>query len=172
VDLRDIAIVGDRVIAVGDNGVILASGIPPQVTAYTTWTTSEGLDSSTRNAALDPNGDGVPNGIAYLFGLPALGPVSPAWTELRPRVVSLPDSLALSFTLPFELPEDVILSIDRSTSLAPNEWSLLTWRTRSQSWPSAFVSELVHPDGSIEVTLDLGGELETTEFFRLRVTFQ
>ena len=88
---------------------------------YAAWVAGYGLGGMAAEAGADPDGDGMANVVEYAFGTTPDAADSSAWLP-TPRVGE-DGSIALCFSLPLELPADLVCSVEASDDLAA--WQLI-----------------------------------------------
>ncbi|MCX6874353.1 MAG: proprotein convertase P-domain-containing protein [Verrucomicrobia bacterium] len=140
---------------------------------YSHWIYEEGAAFSQRGQYQDPNGDRIPNAVAYALGLPAVGPVPAAALARLPKAVleRTPESRGgIVLGLPERMQPDVTLSIEASPGLTAGTWAEVARRTGTGAWQ---LSSARHPalrtqrSGGVEVTT-FTEDLAAQRFYRLR----
>ncbi|MEI6860761.1 MAG: immunoglobulin domain-containing protein, partial [Verrucomicrobiota bacterium] len=140
--------------------------------AFATWAAAMPLTGPDAQPSADPHHTGVPNLLAYAFGLNALSPD----VELLPQVSLFADSngphAQITFTIPANL-TDVIYAVEVSGDLA-------VWTpghtygpgfVNGAGLPTQEVSRTPNPDGSqVIVVRDISGAPGEARFIRVRVT--
>lgn len=147
-----------------------ASATTGSTTAYDLWAADYpaflALPPAERDAAADPNGDGVSNLLAYASGLDPLVRATP---DVMPRIeaASAGDPLNLFYRFRRnKIAADLDCDVMVSSTLSGNDWSVL-------SLAGATVADVEGDDGVEEVSVPIlphGGA--TKRFFRLRVIRQ
>ena len=124
----------------GQTGVQIRQVVEREV-IFNHWVYEEGVAFENRSPEQDPNGDGIPNGLAYALGLPAMGAIPPADAGRVPRMVvdeTAPDPAdhrgGIEFGLPLNPAADVILIVEASVTGAPGSWSEVVRRSPGGGW--------------------------------------
>ncbi|MCX6878328.1 MAG: hypothetical protein NTW21_31620, partial [Verrucomicrobia bacterium] len=140
---------------------------------YSHWIYEEGAAFSQRGQYQDPNGDRIPNAVAYALGLPAVGPVPAADLARLPKAVLERTSESrggIVLGLPERMQPDVALSIEASPGLTAGTWAEVARRTGTGAWQ---LFSARHPavrtqrSGGVEVTT-FTEDLAAQRFYRLR----
>ncbi|MCX6876240.1 MAG: putative Ig domain-containing protein [Verrucomicrobia bacterium] len=140
---------------------------------YNHWIYEEGAAFSQRGPCQDPNGDRIPNAVAYALGLPAVGPVPAADLARLPKAVleRTPGSRGgIVLGLPERMQPDLTLSIEASPSLAAGTWGEVARRSGTGAWQMLsprHPAVRTQPSGGVEVTT-LTEDLTAQRFYRLR----
>jgi len=140
-------------------GVLAEIDVP--ATGYAAW--GAGLSNSSDNA--DPNGDGVPNLLAYAAG---------AASGMTLAIPSLPRQEGAGFLVPYSGREDLGYEVQRSLNLAA--WYAVASKNPGNGWVLNAGSGYPH-QGSISLTLLGGAAIRVQDatgaargFWRMRVT--
>lgn len=137
----------------GQTGVRLRQVVEREV-IFNHWVYEEGVAFDNCGPEQDPNGDGIPNGLAYALGLPAMGAIPAADAGRVPRRVvdeTAPDPAdhrgGIEFGLPLNPAADVILIVDASATGAPGSWSEVVRGSPAGGWMVNDGSGWRPPDG-------------------------
>ncbi len=144
----------------GRSPVSLLSFHPPSRDRYGIWKEAS-FDAGQLNDPLvsgpgaDPDGDGVPNLLEYLFDLDALRVNQPPWNPLILQENGN-SYLAISFSLPEEFAEDAVLRVEESQDLGETDpWVAIATKDTDNPWVSTAGSITQSPaaDGRITITV-------------------
>jgi hypothetical protein len=174
-DANSVAGDDELLVAVGPDGWIAVSdGSGDGSSDYQAWMTAQGAPTATGAPLQDANSDGISNLLAYIFGIPATGPLSPAQRTALPAVSF--DSVDGSPVLTFELRESyrpgATYHVEVSPDLQPGGWQFL--QRYSAGWANepgqATITESPLPGGGVRITVRNFPEIGNNGncFFRLR----
>ena len=164
--------------------VLVLNGQPPvhfrqkiqRTLIYAHWIYEEGASFLMRGPDMDPNGDLLSNGLAYAFGMPAVGPLPAADYARLPRAIFEPgatpdkDRAGIDFRLPANVPADVELIVESSPNLGPGNWQEIARRNRSGGWLFAGAEPAqarTYQQGSVQITR-ITERLAHARFYRIR----
>jgi len=147
---------------------------------YNHWIYEEGAAFEERGPGADPNGDGIPNALAYALGMPAIGPLPAADRARLPQAVvveelnldgELETRGGIRLVLPQRMQPDVTLIIEASPDLRPGSWREVARRTGPHAWRLTGTNAprvRTTPAGAGMDTTTLTEELSERRFYRLR----
>ncbi len=120
------------------------------------------LEGDLAGPGADPNGDGIPNAIAYALGIPLTG--DPGLLRNRlPRI----ESGRLVFSLPETVPSDALYRVLAAADPL-GLWETQAERSAGGQWTGA--TEAPAADGVRQVSIDLGPWINlAARFFRIEV---
>jgi hypothetical protein len=165
--IKALASSGRQMMAVGEGGAVYTSSKIDSLPFFTQLTAEGYSPGSDLTMDGDANGDGIPNAVAYYFGLSLDGPGSAAERGSLPVLRSAPGGgQELVFRLSAEeAPYFLDLVIERSGDLG--SWLEVARRTPGGTWSDPLVSEVM--DGDLrEVRLPVA-VTEDPGFWRVRV---
>lgn len=116
---------------------------------YTDYVQTFGLSGDYADPQLDPEGRGIPNGIAYLYDLPLSGLLPPTVFENLPRASNGNDGLCAEFVVPKILPTDMTLSIEVTDDLSSGTWEVVASKTLGSDWDDPYevlTIEAINPE--------------------------
>jgi len=110
-----------RLAVAGQNSLLATSDAAPD---FADWMAAQSPPAGEAGPDADPNHDGVPNLLAYAFGIPAVAPAGPGDMASLPRAVPRAAGQALVMRLRPATPPraDLIWTVENSTSLSPGGW--------------------------------------------------
>lgn len=166
-------------VVVGTDGYIAVSQGPnPPFSGFKQWMSDQGAGVNEQCESDDANSDGISNLLAYIHGIPAVGPLTAANRSALPRVSLDPMSGAVVFH--FELHEsyraNATYFIEVSDDLAADSWETMQergaggWRTSSND-PSITESPL--PGGGVRIGMSdhSSSSGSRSRFYRMRTAF-
>lgn len=168
--LNSIAGTSDRLVSVGDKGVILLSKAGFAAgSGYEHWISSQ--SSSERDGPMeeDPNEDGIPNLLSYVYGLPAISSTLPEDREILPQLLSSNEGPELVFEMFTEI-DDVEVRVDQTQDLV--NWVTVAEKVGMGSWGgSAKITEEEGTDGRKRIKVQETRTVPAVEksFYRMRV---
>ncbi|MCW1925679.1 hypothetical protein OKA05_24185 [Luteolibacter arcticus] len=154
---------------------------------YAHWIYEEGATFQGRGGDVDPNGDGIPNAIAYAFGLPGMGAVPAADSQRLPKGILtqamvgaedgaevLEKRAGLEFLLPAPGPEDVVLIVESSPSLLLNSWREAARKVGRQGWTivDPLKTRIASIPSGTTTRHSVAEPLEARRFYRVRAIIQ
>ena len=150
--------------------VIIEVKSPHNLWSEARFTPAELADPAISAPEADPNGNGVPNALEFIFGR---DPKVPDTTPGYAPSVATPQGggaplMRFSFTRAAVLTEGTVLVVECSPDLTASSWNPIATKTENGAWSgTATVTEETRPDGRIEVHVDVPLGTDCT-FFRLK----
>ncbi|QJE96355.1 hypothetical protein [Luteolibacter luteus] len=175
-DMTGIAGDDSLLVVVGTGGMIAVSdGSGEAVSDYQMWIAGQGVAFGSAAPLQDANADGIDNLLAYVHGIPAIGPVSSTQRAALPSVSF--DAETGKPVLTFELRESyrpgMIYQVEVSRDLKSGTWQSL--QRFAAGWADspgfAQVTQSALPGGGLRIEISNFPDIGTTGcFFRLRAT--
>jgi hypothetical protein len=115
------ALASGRLVACGPGGVVMTSDSSG---SFGDWMAAQNPPPGQAGPDADPNGDGVPNILAYALGIPAVAAPSPGDLSALPRMVAgtSGESMSMQLRANPERLADLVDIIEVSTTLEPGSW--------------------------------------------------
>lgn len=135
------------------------------------FTEEEIADPAIGGIEADVDGDGVANGLEFVFGRnPRTHTHEPPCTPSIAEASGGVRVVRFTFVRAAALPEDTVLTVEASPSLMPDSWQPVATRTQLDPWSgSATVSESTLPDNRVQVVVELPAPASGQTFMRLGV---
>lgn len=152
----------------------LATATVTQASPYELWMfnhsgiTPDINQSATLNTDLDA--DGLDNGIEYLLDLnPSISDTN---SRNLPQLVIGAKELTFSFTLTDPVPAEISVSVEMSTTLAPDDWTSIATRSLEGIWTGSATSTETNTANGNEVEITDKLTLSTNKgFYRISASF-
>ncbi|MGI9243451.1 MAG: hypothetical protein ACR2RV_21810, partial [Verrucomicrobiales bacterium] len=164
-DLNAIAGGNDRLVAVGDDGVILLSRGGAEVTGgFHRWADDQGLDPTQIDPDTEPASDGLSYLDAYYF---ALSPHALDRIHDRANLPFITSNLGVTFRANDSTP-DLEVTVERSTDL--REWSPVAGRIGDGAWGGSHTVTIIsNRDGTETITVGEPELSAETAYYRVRL---
>lgn len=135
------------------------------------FTEEEMADPAIGGIEADVDGDGVTNGLEFVFGRnPRTHTLEPACTPSIAEASGGGRVVRFTFVRAAALPEGTVLTVEASPDLMPDSWQPVATRTQLDLWSgSATVSETTLPDSRVQVVVELPAPASGQTFMRLSV---
>ncbi|MCH7228222.1 WD40/YVTN/BNR-like repeat-containing protein [Haloferula sp. A504] len=153
-----------RLIASAEGGIIVTSDPAPD---FGDWIAAQAPPPGMDGPDDDPNGDGVPNLLAYGFGIPAVAPATAAdfarllrWDAASGQLRLAPDSSD---------PPDILYILEQSPDLGATGWSEIFRLHPGQECGTGQVHIHIDPTGYGFVELPAPLASTPSSFYRLQV---
>lgn len=166
--LYSVASSGTRMVAVGEDGVILLSKPSSTKASYEQWIDDQGADGNEATANHDPNADGIENLVAYAFGLPATDTTVGNDRLGLPTMISSQEDRRLTFDVVNDI-DDVELHVQQSFDM--KTWSDVAVKIGKGSWGGSLrVIETSIGSGKTRATvLDDTNPESGQAFYRMKI---
>jgi hypothetical protein len=143
--------------------------LPLASPSFAQWTQAFQLAGSLADPNGDPTGEGVPNLLRHVFGIPANAPLSAADLAKFPAIVRGSDGVAkLVFSLPM-VAEDVALMIEKASGFV-GAWQAIA-RRDDGDWKFSPGTEgaVERGAGGVDIDISLDDLADPKCFYRLKV---
>lgn len=166
--LYSVASSGTRMVAVGEDGVILLSKPSSTKASYEQWIDDQGADGNEATANHDPNADGIENLVAYAFGLPATDTTVGNDRLGLPSMIFSQEDSRLAFDVVNDI-DDVELHVQQSFDM--KTWSNVAVKIGKGSWGGSLrVIETSIGSGKTRATvLDDTNPESGQAFYRMKI---
>ena len=163
--MNAVAYCDGRVVAVGDDGVILLSKSGSDITGgFYRWAQEQGLDPAQIEPDTDPNAAGASYLEAYFFGL---SPQALNGHQSRDKLPAITDELGVTFQAKAMTP-DLEVIVERSTDL--QVWSSVAGRIGLGAWGgSSAVTILPGEAGAETIVIEESTAPEENSYYRVRL---
>jgi hypothetical protein len=167
--LKAIASSGDRLVVVGNGGLILLSKSGSEAPfGYDRWSADQGSPLRPLEPDGDFDEDGVKNMVEYLFGFSSFGPTSGNESNRLPAIATSPDGPYLDFEM-FTGYQDADVKIQRTLDFA--SWVEISRKMGAGSWAGqASVTESAAAGGRTRIrVVDQSPPPGSKVFYRIEV---
>lgn len=144
---------------------------PVDLWAQSHFTEEELADLAIGGDEADADGDGVANGLEFVFGRHPR-----TYTSEPPCTPSIVESsgggrvVRFTFVRTATLSEGTVLTVEASPDLMPDSWQAIATKTPAVPWTgSATVNETTLPDSRVQVVVELPAPASGQTFMRLSV---